>query len=129
MPITFDDAAAEELVAQLDATARSLAELLAQFEHEIVAATEDWEGRFRNSFDAESLRHDLTARALANELHLMAVAVRAKLFEAQAARRAEALAAEQARQVAQAAANAAAARQSQTMPPTGTVPWTPTASR
>jgi len=117
MPIRFDDAAATELAAQLEITARSLLEVVDRFEREVVAATEEWRGRFRHTFDVESARHDLEARALANDLHLMAVAVRAKMFEAQAARQAEALVLEQLRQAA-----LDQARRDAAFPPPGAVP-------
>ena len=93
MPIRFDDAAAETLAGELELTAQAVAELAVRFEQEAQRTVVDWEGRFRDSFDAEALRHERTALGLAWDLHLMAVAVRAGQFEAQAAKRAEAEAA------------------------------------
>ena len=47
--------------------------------------TEDWTGRFREVFDVESVNHDMAARGLADDLTLLAAAVRAKAVEAAAA--------------------------------------------
>lgn len=83
--IRFDDAAADEAVRQLELTVQSLLGMAAIIEETIPITTEEWRGRFRYTFDYESARHDVAARTLAQTLHLAAVGIRAKQFEARAA--------------------------------------------
>lgn len=85
MSIRFDDAAADEAVRQLELTVQSLLGMVGVLEETIPITTEEWRGRFRRTFDYESARHDVAARTLASTLHLAAVGIRAKQFEAQAA--------------------------------------------
>ncbi|CAN5622186.1 hypothetical protein BH20ACT2_BH20ACT2_08140 [soil metagenome] len=90
MSIRFDHATAEEAVRQLELTVQSLLGMVEVLEADLPIVTEEWRGRFRHTFDYESARHDVSARTLANTLHLAAVGIRAKQFEAQGAQRLEA---------------------------------------
>ncbi len=64
MSIRFDDAAADELVDQLELTVRSLLELADKLQSLLPATTEDWQGRFRHTFDVEASRHPAHGQAV-----------------------------------------------------------------
>ncbi|MEJ7584035.1 MAG: hypothetical protein WKF43_08095 [Acidimicrobiales bacterium] len=83
MGIHFHMGAADEAARQLELTVQSLLSMVAVVEQSIPVTTEDWRGRFGQTFDYESARH-VAARTLAQSLHLTAVGIRAKQFEAQA---------------------------------------------
>jgi hypothetical protein len=81
----FDFAAADEAAHQLELTAQALLQAIGVMEHDIPVITEDWRGRFREVFDVTSGQHDMAARALANDMIVMAASIRAKAVEAAAA--------------------------------------------
>jgi hypothetical protein len=80
----FDFAAADDAADQLLLTAQSLLEAVAVLELDIPVVTEDWRGRFREVFDVEMLRQDVSLRMLAEALSVLATLVRAKAIEAAA---------------------------------------------
>lgn len=81
----FDFAAADEAARQLELTAQGLLQAVGIMEHDIPIVTDDWRGRFREVFDVTSARHDMAARALANDMIVIAASIRAKAVEAAAA--------------------------------------------
>ena len=92
----FDDEAANQAVSQLEVTATALATACALIEADVPVTVEDFRGRFRQTFDYESARHVLTLQTLAASLHQTALVVRARQYEATAARLAETYAAQDA---------------------------------
>ncbi|MGH9233990.1 MAG: hypothetical protein ACRD0R_11715, partial [Acidimicrobiales bacterium] len=74
------DAAADQLLL----TSQSLLEAASVIELDIPVVTEDWSGRFREVFDIETLRQDVSLRLLAEGLFVLATLVRAKAIEAAA---------------------------------------------
>jgi hypothetical protein len=81
----FDFEAADTAARELELTGQSLLEVAALLEADVPVVAEDWEGRFREVFDVESMLHDIGARTLANDMLLLAAAIRAKAVEAAAA--------------------------------------------
>jgi hypothetical protein len=61
-----------------------LLEAVGVLELDIPVVTEDWSGRFRDVFDVEMLRRDVSLRMLAEGLFVLATLVRAKAIEAAA---------------------------------------------
>jgi hypothetical protein len=80
----FDFGAADAAADQLLLTAQSLLEAVGVLELDIPVVTEDWSGRFRDVFDVEMLRRDVSLRMLAEGLFVLATLVRAKAIEAAA---------------------------------------------
>ena len=80
----FDFGAADAAADQLLLTAQSLLEAVGVLELDIPVVTEDWSGRFREVFDVEMLRQDVSLRMLAEGLFVLATLVRAKAIEAAA---------------------------------------------
>jgi hypothetical protein len=83
-PPEFDFEAADTAATELELTAQALFAIAALIETDAPDVTEDWTGRFREVFDVESVTHDMAARGLADDLTLLAAAVRAKAVEAAA---------------------------------------------
>jgi hypothetical protein len=81
----FDFDAADDAALQLELTAQSLLQIAGLIELDVPVVAEDWTGRFREVFDVESANFDIAARTLAEDLLVMAAAVRAKAIEAAAA--------------------------------------------
>jgi hypothetical protein len=81
----FDFEAADTAARELELTGQSLMEVAALLEADVPVVAEDWEGRLREVFDVESMLHDTAARTLANDMLLLAAAIRAKAVEAAAA--------------------------------------------
>lgn len=67
-PVRFDHDAAEEAANQLLVTAESLVEALSVLEADREVVTEDWQGRFRTTFDHELGRTVLGGSFLAGTL-------------------------------------------------------------
>jgi hypothetical protein len=80
----FDFGAADAAADQLLLTAQSLLEAVSVLERDISVVTEDWSGRFREVFDVEMLRQDVSLRMLAEALFVLATLVRARAIEAAA---------------------------------------------
>jgi hypothetical protein len=80
----FDFGAADAAADQLLLTSQSLLEAASVIELDIPVVTEDWSGRFREVFDVETLRQDVSLRLLAEGLFVLATLVRAKAIEAAA---------------------------------------------
>src|SRR3546814_19524148 len=85
-PVTFDYEAAEEAAAQLLATAESLLEALGVLELDRPVVTEDWEGRFRPTFDHELQVTASGGTFLVHMLPQMAAVVMARRGESEWAR-------------------------------------------
>jgi hypothetical protein len=88
--VQFDFEAADTAARELELTGQALMEVVALIETDAAAVTEDWEGRFREVFDVESMAHDGAGRALANDMLTLAAMIRAKAVEAAAMIAAEA---------------------------------------
>lgn len=84
-PVRFDHDAAEEAANQLLVTAESLVEALSVLEADREVVTEDWQGRFRTTFDHELGSTVLGGSFLAGTLQQMAAVIRARALQAKAA--------------------------------------------
>jgi hypothetical protein len=80
----FDFEAADTAARELELTSQALIEAVGVLEEDAPVVTEDWEGRFREVFDVESLMQDGAARALADDLLMLAAMIRAKAVDAAA---------------------------------------------
>lgn len=89
MTVRFDDAAADEAVRQLVLTADAIATMAALLVADAPVVAEDWTGRHRMTFDAESARHSVAMTVLADSLRTTATAIRAKQYQAEVDRLAE----------------------------------------
>lgn len=89
MTVRFDDAAADEAVRQLVLTADAIGAMAALLVADAPVVAEDWTGRHRTTFDAESARHSAAMTVLADSLRTTAVAIRTKQHQAEVDRLAE----------------------------------------
>lgn len=90
VPVQFDDAAADEAVRELVLTANALHSMAALLAADAPVVAEDWRGRHRTAFDAESARHAASMTVLADSLTTTATAIRVKQHQAGVDRLAEA---------------------------------------
>ena len=81
----FDFGAADDAVKELTQTAQSLLQVAAVMETDIPVITEDWRGRFREVFDVDSAKSDISLRVLADDLLALAASIRAGAIEASTA--------------------------------------------
>lgn len=84
----FDAAAADAAARQLELTAQSIAEALAVLRADIRVVRHGWEGPHRSWFDAAAIQALISGATWVQVLSDLAVAVRAKALEAEAAQRA-----------------------------------------
>lgn len=87
--VLFDFSAADAAARELELTSQSLLAARGVLEQDVPVVADGWEGRFREVFDVESLRHAVAAGALAEDLLSLAAMIRARAVEAAAALMAE----------------------------------------
>jgi hypothetical protein len=83
--VLFDFSAADAAARELELTSQALLAARGVLEQDVPVVADGWEGRFREVFDVESLRHDVAAQALAEDLLALAAMIRASAVEAEAA--------------------------------------------
>lgn len=85
MAVRFDHAAANDAVRELVLTANSIDAMLSLLATDVPLVTQDWTGRHRTTFDAETTHHSVTMVTLAESLRATAAAIRAEQHLAQVA--------------------------------------------
>jgi uncharacterized protein YukE len=88
LPPRFDQEAAREAADQLMITVQSLLGVLAALEQDKTTVADGWTGPFRTEFDKDMSRLVTGGGLLTETLRQMAVVIRAKAYEAEAAERA-----------------------------------------